>query len=142
MAVAAQLRDYCDPADQKAVKKAWEYIKVFYPQDDICVSDTIETTQATDLSIYNHLLELYAAGVKPIHSEYLSKVFQKYNCQCGHYRYVAVFSEPYQGIITCDILPIDRKIGIFGAPEIVGFSFKYDKNGEIYQVSQGKIHID
>lgn len=37
--------------------------------------------------------------------------------------YIAIFSEPYKGMIRCDILPKDRKIGVYGSPTIDAFLF-------------------
>lgn len=52
--------------------------------------------------------------------------------------YIAIFSEPYKGMIRCDILPKDRKIGVYGSPTIDAFLFKFTNKGEIYQLYKAK----
>ena len=56
--------------------------------------------------------------------------------------YIANFSEPYKGMIRCDILPKDKMVGIYGSPVISAFLFKYNNRGEIYQSYKAEVNID
>ena len=56
--------------------------------------------------------------------------------------YIANFSEPYKGLIRCDILPKDKMVGIYGSPVISAFLFKYNNRGEIYQSYKAEVNID
>lgn len=45
-------------------------------------------------------------------------------------------------MIRCDILPKDRKIGVYGSPTIDAFLFIFNNKGEIYQLYKAIIDID
>lgn len=76
----------------------------------------------------------------PTYSEALLSIFGPETCDSC--MYIANFSEPYKGMIRCDILPKDKMVGIYGSPVISAFLFKYNNRGEIYQSYKAEVNID
>lgn len=144
--LVAQFNDYSNPTDQKALKAAVEIIKKFYPENDICISDTIQCSflaggqvdHYTDsiLSYLNN--EKISRNYKPIVSKYISTIFPEYTCNCGNYKYIIMFNEPYNQIIQCDVVPLDRPLS-YSNTCVVGFLFRYNISGEIIQIYKSEI---
>ena len=117
-------------AEQKAIKSAYDVLKVYYPSDKLCVSDSIYDLDwelfsdmvdgKTKEYIQSHRLEKGFVWDSPIRSDVLSLLFPHdtyLKCNCTD-KYIAEFSKPYKGMIRCDILPNNRKIGIHGTSRI------------------------
>ena len=136
--------------DLEAIKMAYNILKVYYPSDnELCVADSIYDHEwygfidmvddKTSQKLESFRIEKKYVWDEPVYSKQLFRIFGPENKNC---KYVAEFSEPYNQMIRCDILPIDRKVGMSGAPRINVFLFRYDDNGEIYQTSKIIRHIN
>ena len=152
-ALFGQGNAYKRKAEQKAVKFAYEILKVYYPSNQICVSDSIYNglpwflfldyvDEETKKELMSGKILPDNRHTCPVYSKKLASLFVNYNSNCNDYKYVADFSGPYRGMIMCEILPKDRKIGIHGAPRIQEFLFKYDETGEINQVIRIEVDVD
>lgn len=142
---------YSQKTEQEAIKFAQCILKVYYPENELCFSDSIYDhdrwlgsswiDEQTQQELISHRIKkkIYEPTV---YSEYLNSLFGSEYIMCGNSKYVADFSEPYKGMITCEVLPTDRKIGILGDPQITVFLFRYNEKGKIYQVSKSVVDID
>lgn len=145
-------------AYREAVKSAYAILKVYYPSNTLCADDTIytggwwtpfscefdgELKHALAYEKYIEDLKKYAKkeySDDPVYSEILYSLFGSESREgC---KYIAEFTAPYRGLIVCDILPIDRGIGVNGAPEIHSFLFQYNDKGEIDRVIRYKVYVD
>ena len=153
LSVFAKGDPYSRERDKKALKFAYEVIKLYYPANDICASDSIKdldywagfsfaVDKETIKMLYSHRFEKSCKYDKPIYSKTVARLFEQSNNECNNIKHVIDFSEPYKKMILCAILPIDRKIGINGCPRITVFLFRYDEEGNIYQISNLISHID
>lgn len=142
---------YSQKTEQEAIKFAYRILQVYYPYDNLCVSDSIYdhdwwmgsswVDAQTKQELVSHRLKKRIYD-PTIYSEYLNSLFGSEYDKCGKSKYVVDFSAPYKNMITCEVLPKDRKIGILGAPEIDVFLFRYNDKGEIYQVIKVIAHIE
>ncbi|MDE5555355.1 MAG: hypothetical protein K2J10_09270 [Muribaculaceae bacterium] len=143
---------YNDKAEQEALKKAFEIIKVYYPANTVCASD----------SVYDHDWMFAAGGLEkeiseelfqlrldkrfafddPVYSQNISYLLNTDSCECHEYKYAAEFSAPYKGMIMCLVMPKDRKVGLYGTPSIFNFLFRFENDGEIYQINKSVTHFD
>ena len=153
---------YADEAARKAVKTAYELLKVYYPEENqICPSDSVyedvlpyvpmwqPTASKEDgkiiwdaflYSLDNDMTE------DTTHSPTLSELFAPLICHCNESKYVIRFSPPIKNMILCEKWRRDRKVGISGGPDadfkIDQFLFFYNDMGEIVQMSKGVYTVD
>ncbi len=147
----SQKNAYKGKTEQKALKMAYNLLKVYYPAGELCVSDSIwdqdwvqfidEVDKETRKDIEAHYLK-HLKYEEPVYSKHISKLFKNEFCDSCQYKYVADFSAPFKNYIQCEILPIDRMIGILGCPEIFNFLFKYDEDGEIVRMSRHLRYVE
>ena len=146
---------YGQSIEKTALTNAIKILKVYYPSDDLCVSDSIYDLEWL---YFKHLakdkderefLDSYRMRKefrwdKPIYSRRIGNIATSLDCMCNidSKKYVADFSRPYHNMIRCDIMPIDRQIGIYGAPTIPIFFFRYDETGVIIQFERRVLCID
>ncbi|MBD5201705.1 MAG: hypothetical protein HDR83_05540 [Bacteroides sp.] len=143
-----QIDAYNDKAAQKAVEKAYSLIKETYKDNDICVSDSVYDLDWDYFDVdsdINRSLDVYRAikhytWSKPQYSDALNKIFVRDTCNTP--KYIALFSEPYDRMIRCDLLPSDLKIGILGTPVIPVLLFIYNEIGDIKQFYQGELNVE
>lgn len=138
---------YNTPAERKAIKTAYEILKLYYPLGDLCFSDSIydsdwfgfskEVGEEIYQERYMRLLEKGFVADEPVYSSILSSVFGADACECR--RYVAEFAAPSWGMIRCEIVPSNDRNPYFGEKPV--FLFKFNEKGEIYQFFQRKIHL-
>lgn len=150
---------YSQKTEQEAIKLAYRILKVYYPENELCVSDSVYSlhwpffSNKVDNKAVQDLISHWKEKIyhktdhksfynPTVYSEDLDSIFGSEYIMCGASKYVADFSEPYKGMITCEVLPTDRKIGILGDPQITVFLFRYNEKGEIYQVSKSVVDID
>ena len=149
-----QDKDYSDKTEQEALKKAYKIIKVYYPTNEVCASDTLfdidrfgsapidnEERNRLYLSRLNRKFTYDA----PSYSTNVATLLQTDTCKCSATQYFAEFSNPYKGYIVCYIMPKSRIVGADSRgkdPAIAYFVFKYDESGEIYQVKKGTLFFD
>ncbi len=141
---------YDQEPEQKAVRLAYDILKVYYPSNELCVSDSIydldwdayskDVNDSIRQEVKNYRINRDFVWDDPIYSRELSELFETDTCRCN--KYEVDFSAPYKHMILCEIMPKDRKIGIQGVPRISSFLFKYDEDGEVYFVRKYIIHID
>lgn len=145
-------------AYREAVKSAYAILKVYYPSNILCADDTIYTGgwwspfskefegELKHALRYEKDIEDLKKYVKkeysddPVYSEILHSLFgsePREGC-----KYIAEFTAPYKGLILCSILPIDKRVGVDGAPQGYDFLFQYNDKGEIDRVIRGLIHYD
>lgn len=139
----------CD-TEKKAVRLAYDILKAYYPAGDLCVSDSVydldwmwfanKVDAKTKPYLENHRIDKKFVWDAPVYSVALDSVFA--SDLCAYDKYVAEFSAPYHGMIRCNILPKDRKLGIFGAPVIPIFLFRFNDEGDIYVVVKSELNID
>ena len=159
---------YADEAARKAVKTAYELLKVYYPEENqICPSDSVYE----DVSVYwpmwksnaskedgkilwntylysldNYYKNKDTSHSHITHSQTLSELFAPLICHCNESKYVIRFSPPVNNMILCDKWRRDRKIGISGGPD-ADFTrdiliFFYNDMGEIVQMRKEVITFD
>lgn len=144
---------YCDKAEQEALKKAYKIIKVYYPTSNVCASDSVfdidrfgsaPIDDENKFELYLYRLNRKFTYDTPVYSKTVATLLQTDTCKCNDNQYFAEFSVPYKGYIACNIMPKDRKVGIYsmGAPYIYYFVFKFDEDGEIYHFDKRIIHFD
>ncbi|MDE6484094.1 MAG: hypothetical protein K2L14_01700 [Duncaniella sp.] len=110
-----QIDAYNDKEAQKAVEKAYSLIKEMYQDNEICVSDSVYDLDWNYFDVdseINRSLDVYRANkhyqwLKPQYSDALKKIFVRDTCNTAEY--IATFSEPYDRMIRCDLLPADLK---------------------------------
>lgn len=150
LTIAAQNIIYGNKNEQRAINMAFDILQVYYHSKELCVSDSIYDldwdifsdmvdTQTKQI-LWSYRIEKKFIWNAPTYSEALLSIFGPETCDSC--MYIANFSEPYKGMIRCDILPKDRKIGVYGSPTIDAFLFKFNNKGEIYQLYKAKINID
>lgn len=154
LVIIGQSSTFRQESEQKAIKSAYDVLRVYYPSDKLCVSDSIYdldwdlfsdmVDSKTKEYLQSHRIEKGFVWDSPIRSDVLSLLFPHDTCvECNRTdKYIAEFSEPYKGMIRCDVLPKNREIGIHGTPQISIFLFKYNIRGEIYQFSKREVDID
>ena len=140
---------YGNKTEQRAIKMAYALLQVYYHANELCVSDSIEDLEwfyfpgvdnQTKQILDSYRIEKDFIWNDPVYCEKIAAMFgSKVSDSCT---YIAIFSEPYKGMIRCDILPKDRKIGVYGSPTIDAFLFKFNNKGEIYQLYKAIIDID
>lgn len=141
---------YGNKTEQRAIKMAYTLLQVYYHANELCVSDSIEDLEWFLFSgmVDNQTKQILDSYRKekdfiwndPVYCEKIAAMFgSEVSDSCT---YIAIFSEPYKGMIRCDILPKDRKIGVYGSPTIDAFLFKFNNKGEIYQLYKAIIDID
>lgn len=135
---------YVDSADQTAIKSAYRILKAFYPDKQLCVSDSVFDFDEwafkgiIDDEIYKeleaqHIANKYALQ-DPMYEQGLANLLNADTCISSPNSVYADFSFPYHGMIRCDIMPINRRLAIFGI--IPQFLFFFDAEGAIYQVNK------
>lgn len=149
-----QKNAYKSKREQTALKMAYDILKVYYPSNELCVSDSIwdldywfylSTEMDEENRKYFEYYRIIEKGGKydnPVYSKHIFKLLKNENCDNSKYKYVADFSAPNRNFILCEILPIDRRIGIKGTPIVPVFLFKYDENGEIIQINRHLVNIN
>ena len=140
---------YGNKTEQRAIKMAYALLQVYYHANELCVSDSIEDLEwfyfpgvdnQTKQILDSYRKEKDFIWNDPVYCEKIAAMFgSEVSDSCT---YIAIFSEPYKGMIRCDILPKDRKIGVYGSPTIDAFLFKFNNKGEIYQLYKAIINID
>ena len=129
---------YNNKAEQEALKKAFEIVKVYYPANTVCASDSIFdhdwmfAAGRLDKEIKDELFQIridkkYRFDA-PIYSKNMARVLKADNCDCSDYKYEAEFSAPYKGMIMCEIMPRNRLVGMAGEPRISTFLFRFDED--------------
>ena len=144
--------NYNNKTERDAIKCAARLLAAYYPPDELCVSDSIYdldwfyfadvVDDKTKQEISNYRTEKKYIWSPPIYSHNMAELFGTHNCECTSYKYVAQFSAPYNNLIRCDILPGDRRIGIYGSPTITSFLFIFNNQGEVDQMFRDELHID
>ena len=110
----------------------YDILQVYYHSKELCVSDSIYDldweifsdmvdTQTKQI-LWSYRIEKKFIWNAPTYSEALLSIFGPETCDSC--MYIANFSEPYKGMIRCDILPKDKMVGIYGSPVISAFLFK------------------
>lgn len=150
LTILGQGNTYSHKAEQEAIKSAYNVLKVYYPSNELCVSDSIYdldwnlfadmVDDKTKQNLISHRIEKKFIWDSPAYSDEISSLFSSDSCDCCEY--IAEFSEPYKGMIRCDIIPKDRKIGIYGVPRISIFLFKYNDKGDVVQISKTEVDVD
>lgn len=148
--ILGQRKAYSHKTEQEALKFAYNILKVYYPSNELCVSDSIydldwhffedKVNDQTKQILSSHRIEKKFKWDSPVYSNEISSLFSSYPCDSC--KYVAHFSAPYNGMIRCDIMPKDGKIGIYGMPQISIFLFRYNEKGEVIQISKSEVDID
>lgn len=143
---------YADKIEQEALKKAFEIIQVYYPANTVCASDSVYDLDwmfaagGLEKEIREELFQLrldkHFAFDDPIYSQNIAYLLNTDSCECHDYQYAAEFSAPYKGMIMCDVMPKDRQVGIAGQPAIFTFLFRFENDGEIYQINKSVLHFD
>ena len=133
LTIAAQNIIYGNKNEQRAINMAFDILQVYYHSKELCVSDSIYDldwdifsdmvdTQTKQI-LWSYRIEKKFIWNAPTYSEALLSIFGPETCDSC--MYIANFSEPYKGMIRCDILPKDKMVGIYGSPVISAFLFKY-----------------
>lgn len=141
---------YTKKTDKEALKSAYRILKAFYPDKQLCVSDSIFDLEwwgyGEDKETENKLFEFRQKKNfvydKPVRRKGLSKMLNADSLTTDGNSFYADFSQPYENMIRCDIMPLDRLIGMRGEPRIDTFLFRYDKDGNITKVTKSLVHID
>ena len=107
--LAAHAEDYyAHEVDQEAVKIAFDIIKLYYPDEKVCVSNVITDEEETlqmfrykendkDYKIEDDYINETGNGTP---SEALASLFASESCDCEH-KYTAYFTRPYKNMIAC-----------------------------------------
>lgn len=157
--VAAQNKFFSNEKEKKAVRMAVDIVRGFYPDVQLLVSDTIwddywtagptkEVNKEFAEILDNHYYErLFSKNLfqPPYYSKELHDLFDNINKQSQQrdIKKWIEFFEPYNNVLWCEIRPYIRwKIGIMGEPVIQTFFFRYDENGDIFQVFRSDLLID
>ena len=150
LTIFGQGNKYSHKTAQEAIKFAYNVLKVYYSSNEICVSDSIYdldwnlfadmVDDQTKQKLISHRIEKRFIWDSPVYSDEISSLFSSDTCDCC--KYIAEFSEPYKGMIRCDIIPKDGNIGIYGVPRISIFLFKYNEKGEVFQIFKTEVDID
>lgn len=152
--VWGQDKYYNDKAEQEALKTAYKIIKVYYPTNEVCASDTVFDIDRFGSApidgeerdkLYRYRLDRHFTYDAPSYSTNVAALLQTDTCKCNDTQYFAEFSTPYKGYIACYIMPKNRKVGaapMSKDPHIFYFVFKYDEGGEIYQFNKGTLFFD
>ncbi len=121
------------------LKQAFEVVQVFYPPNSVCVSDSIYDMEMVfgGVGVSEEILQElneYRPGKgfrydSPYPCKNIPKALGQEACNWSGKKYVIEFSAPYKNMIYCEILPVDRRIGMLGCPEIYGFFFRYKEDG-------------
>ena len=137
---------YRQPVEQETIQFACKLMKLYYPSDVLCVSDSIYdldwdhfadlVVDTVDVKPYLTTYRENKGNVwsKPEYSKILSRLFG--HCVCNDSGYVAEFSAPYQGMIRCDVVPKDKSIDSDSARQVTAFLFEYTKYGKISSVTK------
>lgn len=141
---------YSSIIEQSAVKQASKILEIYYPNNELCITDSIYDLDwyffsslvdtDTENILRSYRIDKNFAYESPVYSPILSSLFHEDSIQCN--KFVADFSAPYKGMIMCDVLPKDRRIGIYGTPVISSFLFRYNNKGEIYQFNKIEVNVD
>lgn len=138
--------------DLEAVKFAYSILQVYYPADELCVSDSVYdldwplfsdiVDDKTKQNLVSYRAEKNYVYSAPVRSKKLAALFgtsKNKGCQC---KYLVKFSEPYKSMIRCDVMPTDRHTDIRGTTPTTAFLFRYDETGDIYQISVADVDTD
>ena len=148
LSLYGQRNYYTKKADKEAIKSAYRILKAFYPDKQLCVSDSIfdlewlGVDKETDEKAFEYRLKKKFLYDKPLRRKGLAKMLNADSCTTDENSFYADFSEPYEGMIRCDIMPLDRRVGILGVPAYDAFLFWYDKDGSITQVTKMLFQIE
>ena len=148
LSLSGQSNFYTKKADKEALKSAYRILKAFYPDKQLCVSDSIfdlerwGVDEETKKKAFEYRQKKKFEYDKPMLKKGLSKMLNADSRTNDENCFYADFSEPYEGMIICDIMPLDRLVGIRGVPTIDTFLFQYDNDGNINQVTKELVHID
>ena len=152
LSLYGQRNYYTKKADKGAIKSAYRILKAFYPDKQLCVSDSIFDLEwfgyrefidkETSDKVYKYRFAKEFVYDKPVRRKGLAKMLNADSCTTDENCFYADFSEPYEGMIRCDIMPLDRRVGILGVPTIDAFLFRYEKNGSINQVTKVLFQIE
>ena len=143
LSLYGQRNYYTKKADKEAIKSAYRIIKTSYPDRTLCVEDSVfdldwwsskEYSDDVNKKINGYRPSKNYVFHKPAYEEGLSELLQADSCICGKNCYYVEFSEPYEGMIRCDIVNFDKRLAIFGI--IPQFLFIYNDEGEIIQVTK------
>ena len=139
---------YGEYTEQETVQFAYKLMKLYYPSDVLCVSDSIY-----DLD-WDHFADLVVDTVdvkphimayrenkgnvrdKPEYSKIFTKLFG--HCVCIDSGYFAEFSAPYKGMIRCDVVPKDKSVDSASALQVAAFLFEYTEYAKIASVTKTK----
>lgn len=145
-------KDYSGVPEQKTIEESLKILSIYYPADELCVSDSIydldwfffsdEVDCKSEKVVEYHRINKNAIWDEPMFSKELAVLAANFNSEHKNYKYVALFSEPYYNMIRCDVLPYDRKIGFMGSPIIYSFLFKYNEEGEITLFIKAEVNVD
>lgn len=132
---------YSVETELKAVRSAYELLSVYYP-DGLCVSDSIYDLEWHYLSDVDEKTrnELKAkisndsVRTRPVYSKILDKGLRREECGDCDSGCVAMFAEPYKGMIRCEVRL--KGMGIDGESDSSAFLFRYDEYGDIYQLNR------
>ena len=152
VSIVSMGQEKTSPIRQKMYRAAYETLCGFYQESNLCVSDSIydlnwgyfanEVDDETKKVFSNYRIDRCFLLTPPFYSDDISAVIDSVGIDCQKSMYIAEFSCPYREMIMCYILPIDKRIGIFGAPQIQIFLFKFDLEGNILDVSKKELCID
>ena len=128
---------YRQPVEQETIQFAYKLMKLYYPSDVLCVSDSIydlDWDHFADLvvdtiDVKPHIVAYRENKVNTREKPEYSKIFTKLfgHCVCIDSGYVAEFSAPYQGMIRCDVVPKDKSVDSDSARQVAAFLFEYTK---------------
>lgn len=142
---------YSSKEEKGVLKQAFEIIQVFFPANSVCVSDSIYDKEMAfgGVGLSEEITQVLfgyrpSKGFRydlPHPCKNIVKALGPEACNWIGKKYVVEFSAPYKNMIYCEILPVDRMIGILGCPTITGFLFKYDEDG-ISLITRCIINVD
>lgn len=132
---------YSGEIESRAVRSAYELLCVYYP-GGMCVSDSVYDLKWHYLSdvdektrnVLKAKITNDSIRTQPAYSKILDKVFCREKCGDCESGCMAMFAEPYNGMIRCEVCPNDMRID--GGSNTSAFLFRYDENGDIYQVNK------
>lgn len=136
----------------RVYKSAYNILREHYSAGDLCVSDSIydldwqyfadKVDDETAKIFRDYRLDKLFIWTPPVHSNEISAMIDSIGAYSANSKYIVEFSSPYKMLVMCRILPIDKRIGILGAPQIPIFLFKFDWKGNILDVNKKELCID
>ena len=137
---------YCQYTEQETIQFAYKLMKLYYPSDALCVSDSIYdldwdifTDLVVDTIDMRPAIMAYRENKgnvrdKPEYSKILSKLFG--HRVCIDSGYVAEFSAPYKRMIRCDVVPKNGTSSMDDTRQVSAFLFEYTEFGKISSVTK------